>query len=128
MNLRASPEKSCASTPTTTTPLPAVLPPRRLQPRRLRLAGAHQEAQKLSTTTLPRSDASESFPVRVEAREVEVRRRRTLPLGELAGRRPCSWCTTFQTSRPSSPATTATDSACRPSFSREGTTNYAGTM
>ena len=38
MNLRASPEKSCASTPITTTPCAAVLLPRGLQPRRLRLA------------------------------------------------------------------------------------------
>ena len=62
MKLRASPLKSFVSTPTTTTPCER----KRCQTRSTSgascLHGMHQEAQKLSTTTLPRSEASSSFP------------------------------------------------------------------
>ena len=76
MNLRARPRRSCSSTPTKTTSLP------RPALRRLGRAsgascvhGAQYDCQKLSTTTLPRSDASESVPGRVDARARERRRR-----------------------------------------------------
>ena len=78
MNLRASPEKSCASTPTTTTPCSRYCCHAASSRGASDLHGAHHEAQKLSTTTLPRSEASESFPGVSSRDEVEVRRRRPL--------------------------------------------------
>src|SRR5512141_457104 len=120
MNLRASPEKSWASTPTTTTPCPRKRCHAASSLGASALQGTHQEAQKLSTTTLPRSEARESFPWRSRRPRSKCGAAGCLPLASSEAA-PLPWWTTFQISRPSRPATTATDSACRPIFSREAT-------
>src|SRR5436190_11713461 len=120
MNLRASPEKSCASTPTTTTPSPRKLRQASSSRGASLLHGAHHEAQKLTTTTFPRSDASESFPAPSRRERSKWGASGRLPCSSSAAT-PLSWWTTFQTSSTSRPTTTATDAACRPRFRPTGT-------
>ena len=64
---RASPRKSFASTPRKTRPLPCQRFARRCSSSGASsLHGPHHDAQKLTTTTLPRSEASESVALAVE--------------------------------------------------------------
>src|SRR5207249_4685391 len=82
------------------------------------LHGTHEDAQKFSTTTLPRSDASASFPGASSRESAKAGAGGVRPPPSFT---PLSWCTTFQIRRPSNPATTATVTACRPCFNRKGT-------
>src|SRR6266542_3684926 len=116
MNLRASPEKSCASTPTTTTPCPRQRRHAASSLGASDLHGAHHEAQKLSTTTLPRSDASASLPLVSRRERTNLGAGGVLPLAS-SDAAPPPWWTTFQINSASSPVTTPTVSAWRPCLS-----------
>ena len=82
----------------------------------------------MRTTTLPRSDASESLPVRSRRDEVEVRRGGPLALGELVGDA-LVLVGDLPDEQREQPATTRDGSACEAELQPRGAhANYAGTM
>ncbi len=85
MNERASPGEVLGVDADDDHALTAPLLPGGLEPRRLRLHGAHHEAQKFSTTTLPRREASRSLPGASSRGRSNYGCRRRPPLVELAG-------------------------------------------
>src|SRR3954452_1827819 len=85
------------------------------------LHGKHHEAQKLSTTTLPRSDASCSVPGPSSRRSSKSGARFPIPTFF-----PLPW-TSFHTSSASSRATSPTATTCAPSFSLAVTSAHAET-
>src|ERR671936_2037798 len=117
MKPRASPEKSSTSTPSNTTPRPRQRFQAASSLGASSLHGPHQEAQKLSTTALPRSDARLRRPRRSSRCRTKFGAAGCLP-ERISAATFLSWCVTFQTSSASRPATSATAAAWATSFSR----------
>src|SRR5579862_7446903 len=91
--------------PRKTTPLSAYFAATVLSCRCSCLHGTQSEAQKLTTTTLPRSDASESFPLPVVRGSEKAGALTISPLSTSRATLPPDRCATSQTSRPSSART-----------------------
>src|SRR5689334_10967277 len=84
-----------------------------------RLHGSHHEAQKLTTTTLPRNDLRSTWPSPSSRASRKSGAIGFCPCEAfLTSAWPPPWCVTFHPSRPKSPATTSNASTCAACLSR----------
>src|SRR5215218_10805281 len=121
MKPSASGRRSLKSTPTTTSPSLRYFRHAASSTGASCLHGTHQEAQKLTTTALPRSEARESSPSRSSRRSVNAGATGRSPRARAPGMvLPSSW-TSFQTRSASRAATSPTASAWAPSLTRPAT-------